>query len=358
MNSKFWRDKRVLVTGHTGFKGSWLLLWLRRLGANVYGFSLPPLEGSCLFRQADLFSEEHDFFGDIRQRDELKRCVDCVQPEFVFHLAAQPLVRESYSEPVATYESNVMGTAHLLESLRESKTVKAIVNITTDKVYENLEWYWPYRENDALGGYDPYSSSKACCELLTQAYFRSYYRDKGIGVATARAGNIIGGGDWTPDRLVPSLVRAMLDNDGIELRYPDSVRPWQHVLEPLAGYLLLAERLASEPTRFSSSWNFGPFDPIEWSVDSVARFFAALCEQDIPIVHSTGVSPHEAGQLRLDISKASKELGWRPVWSVEHGLKAVFEWHDEFESGVSASSLCERQIEEYEAARDRKDGAT
>ena len=295
-SSAFWHDRRVLVTGHTGFKGAWLSLWLSRLGARVTGLALAPETSPSLFTLAGLAERVDSRLGDIRSRAIVDAVVAESRPEVVFHLAAQALVRRSYADPVATYETNVMGTAHVLEAARRADGLRAVVVVTSDKCYENREWWWPYREDDALGGYDPYSSSKGCAELVTAAWRRSYFGGPAspAGVASARAGNVIGGGDWAEDRLVPDCMRAFGTSTPVVIRRPAAVRPWQHVLEPLAGYLLLAERLAEGPG-FAEAWNFGPSvddaRPVSWVVDRLVRFWGG----DARWAHDGSEQPHEAG---------------------------------------------------------------
>ncbi|MFA5343371.1 MAG: CDP-glucose 4,6-dehydratase [Kiritimatiellia bacterium] len=357
--SDFYRGKRVLVTGHTGFKGAWLSLWLHKLGAHVTGYALPPPTDPSLYDLCGLNKLVAGTIADIRDPAALARTLQSTAPEIVIHMAAQPLVRESYKNPVETYAVNVMGTANLLEAVRACKGVQAVVNVTTDKCYENREWLWGYRENEPLGGYDPYSSSKACSEIVAAAYRASFFNPHqferhGVAIATARAGNVVGGGDWAADRLVPDCIRALLKGEKIVVRNPLSVRPWQHVLEPLSGYLRLAQKLVEEGPRFASAWNFGPNDddarPVQWIVAKLCALWgtetAYAVEQD--------EQPHEAHYLKLDWSKARTELGWRPRWNLEHALKKTVEWAKAYQGHKDVRSVCLRQIQEYseEKAKD------
>jgi CDP-glucose 4,6-dehydratase len=311
MNRSFWQGRKVFLTGHTGFKGGWLAHWLSVLGAKVHGYSLEPPTEPNFFTEVKL--REHlvsSTTADIRDFEGLESEVKKSQPEIIFHLAAQPLVRASYDDPVVTFSSNVIGTLNLLESARFAGSVKAIVNITTDKCYENREWLWPYRESDRLGGYDPYSASKACAEIATSAYRRSFLAKSGIHVATVRAGNVIGGGDWATDRLIPDFLRALDAGNALTIRSPNAVRPWQHVLEPLSGYLILAEKLYKEGEAFAEAWNFGPSDA---DAKSVSWIVEKLCAQnhDARWEKENANQPHEAGLLKLDSSKAKAKLGSR-----------------------------------------------
>ncbi len=340
-----WRGKRVLVTGHTGFKGGWLCLWLHQLGAEVAGLSLPAPTDPSLFVQTRLDAIIDSRIGDIRDFDTVRGAIDDFRPEIVFHLAAQPLVRYSYDNPVETYATNVMGTVHVLEACRACADVQAVVCITTDKCYENREWVWPYRENDPMGGYDPYSSSKGAAELVISAYRRSY--PDGAAIASVRAGNVIGGGDWAADRLVPDIIRSLLAGQAPSIRNPASVRPWQHVLEALGGYLLIAERLLQGDHSAAAGWNFGPADedtrPVGWIVDEL------LSKWDSPLgwTKPEGAQPHEAVLLRLDISKARAELGWSPRFRLKQALAQVSEWHQAVHRGEDARGITLAQIADY-----------
>jgi CDP-glucose 4,6-dehydratase len=354
MNADFWRQKRVLLTGHTGFKGSWLSLWLQQMGANLQGYALPPNTQPNLFTLAKVADGMDSTIGDVRDFQAIKDVVNNFQPEIVIHMAAQPLVRQSYRDPVETYAINVMGTVHLLEALRGCASAKVVVNVTTDKVYENREWVWPYREDDQLGGYDPYSSSKACSELVTSAYRRSFLDSSGIAVASVRAGNVIGGGDWAADRLVPDVLRALERNVSVDIRNPHSTRPWQHVLEPLSGYLLLAESLWSKPAEYVGAWNFGPDQndvrTVGWIVQQLHALWFGDCawqyegknQAQKDIKH-----PHEAGSLSLDISMARRRLGWSPRWQLNVGLKMVTDWQRAYLGGADPGELCLSQLREF-----------
>ncbi|AJO77249.1 CDP-glucose 4,6-dehydratase [Pseudomonas sp. MRSN 12121] len=337
LSEQFWRGKRVLLTGHTGFKGSWLALWLHSLGAEVSGFSLDPATEPSLFELARVAEGINDQRGDLRDLGALLELIAETQPEIVLHLAAQPLVREGYRDPLGTYSSNVMGTLNLLEAIRQVGGVRACVLVTTDKVYANQEWLWPYRENEALGGHDPYSSSKACCELLAQSYAASFfpaerYAEHGLALATARAGNVLGGGDFAPERLIPDVLKAWSADEPVTLRYPQAVRPWQHALEPLAGYLQLAAGLYEQGPRFAGAWNFGPSEADMCSVGEVVELLAARW----PAAPGLRVEPselHEAGLLRLDSSRARQLLAWQPRWSLQQCLAQTLDWHLAWQRG-------------------------
>lgn len=343
----------MLVTGHTGFKGAWLSLWLHQLGAEVTGVALAPPTDPSLFEKARLGEIVHHIEADVRDYAAIKRAVDAARPEVVFHLAAQSLVRYSYEHPVETYATNVMGTVHVLEACRASG-VRAIVAITTDKCYENREWVWPYREIDPMGGHDPYSSSKGCAELAVSAYRRSFFptgaiASGGLGLASVRAGNVVGGGDWATDRLVPDLVRAFEREQAPEIRSPTAVRPWQHVLEALGGYLMIADRLLAGDAATADAWNFGPADddarPVSWIVD---RMRAAWGGTAAPAPF-TGDVPHEAGLLKLDCSKARAQLGWRPSLPLDDALVWIVEWHKRVNAGEDAAAVTLAQIAAYRA---------
>lgn len=352
VSSSFWQDKRVLVTGHTGFKGSWLCLWLQYCGAKVTGFALAPPTQPSLFEQAQVANNMTSIIGDIRDLSELKKLMQQVQPEVVFHLAAQPLVRYSYQEPIETYSTNVMGTLHVLESIRSVDTVRAAVMITTDKCYENKEWLWGYRENEPMGGHDPYSSSKACAELLIASYRDSYfshekYQQHRTAIASARAGNVIGGGDWAQDRLIPDIIRALQQQQTIQIRYPHAIRPWQHVLEPLAGYLQLAEKLYSEGVNYAQAWNFGPNDedakPVQWIVEKMLTSWGNNVGWSI----EGGDHLHEARYLKLDCSKAHVLLNWKPHWNLAVALEKIVTWHQAQINGEDMKALSLAQIQDY-----------
>jgi len=357
MDKTFWKGKRVFLTGHTGFKGSWLCLWLHSLGAQVYGYALPPPTTPSLFELCDIDNIVQSTVADVRDREALKKTMCSAQPEIVIHMAAQPLVRDSYKIPVETYEINVMGTVHLLEAVRACTTVKAVINITTDKCYENKEWVWGYRENEPLGGYDPYSNSKACSELVTLAYRSSYFNPKdyavhGVAVASARAGNVIGGGDWATDRLIPDCVRALVKAERIIIRSPQAIRPWQHVLEPLNGYLTLAQKLYTDGPRYAGAWNFGPDDndaqPVEWLLKSLCSKWGDNASYEI----DKGEHPHEAHYLRLDCSKAKQELGWRSKWILDKAIDSIVEWTRAYKQGQDVKKICLKQIEDYASQKE------
>jgi len=343
-----WRGRRVLVTGHTGFKGGWLALWLHNLGAEVTGLALPPPTDPSLFGLAQVGDVIEHVEGDIRDLGTVRAVVERARPEVVFHLAAQPLVRLSYDQPVETYAINVMGTVHLLEAVRQVGGVGACICITTDKCYENREWVWPYRETDPMGGYDPYSSSKGATEIAIAGYRRSYFGDPGAtGIASVRAGNVIGGGDFALDRLVPDLVRAFSRGEAPAIRSPGAVRPWQHVLEALGGYLLIAQRLMAGERDFADAWNFGPADddarPVSWIVEKMQ----AAWGDALPPAPWHGAVPHEAGLLKLDISKARSMLGWQPALRLGEALEWIVDWHKEVEAGGDARALSLAQIDAY-----------
>ena len=349
VNPIFWKGKRVFLTGHTGFKGGWLSLWLQSLGAQVHGYALSPPTEPNLFRtarvEAGMTSSE---IADIRDADKLTRAMQFARPEIVFHLAAQPLVRYAYDHPVETYAVNVMGTVHLLEAVRATPGVKVVVNVTTDKCYENREWPWGYRENEAIGGHDPYSSSKGCAELVTAAYRRSFLESAGVALASARAGNVIGGGDWAENRLVPDILRAMGAGEILKIRSPNSIRPWQHVLEPLSGYLLLAERLYSSGASFADAWNFGPVDedarPVQWIVEHFAEMSGSIIWQcdETP-------QPHEAHYLKLDSSKARNLLNWKPRSGLQGALRKTLDWHEAWRKAEDMRAVTLQQIAHYTA---------
>jgi len=349
VNPSYWRGKRVFLTGHTGFKGSWLSLWLQSLGAELHGLALEPPTTPNLFTVAQVASGmASSTIGDIRDLATVQKAMQASQADIVIHMAAQPLVRLSYAEPVQTYATNVMGTVHVLESARHTPSVKAVVVVTTDKCYENKEWAWGYRENEPMGGHDPYSNSKGCAELVTAAYRNSFLQASGIAVASARAGNVIGGGDWAADRLVPDILRAFEQNQPVVIRNPHATRPWQHVLEPLSGYLSLAEHLYTDGQAFAEGWNFGPKDddaqPVQWIVEHMANSWGngASWQQD------GGTHPHEAHYLKLDISKAKARLGWQPRWALQKALQASVEWHQQWLAGANMKAFTMAQIGQYQ----------
>lgn len=349
MDRAFWRGKRVFLTGHTGFKGGWLALWLADAGAEVHGFALDAPTRPSLFGEARVEAclASHTI-GDIRDADAVEQVMAMAAPDIVFHLAAQPLVRLSYAEPLATFATNVMGTAHVLDGAHRTRA-RAFVSVTTDKCYENKEWLWPYRENEPLGGHDPYSASKACAELVTAAWRASFHDDNAPRIASARAGNVIGGGDWALDRLVPDALRAFDGGTVVEVRRPAAVRPWQHVLEPLSGYILLAERLFQGREDVAEAWNFGPVDadarPVSWILDTLRATLPALRWE------ATGEGGvHEAGLLKLDSSKARTRLGWAPKWRIVTALEQTAAWHCAWREGADMAAFTRAQIAAYEEA--------
>lgn len=353
MTPDFWRDRGVFLTGHTGFKGSWMSLWLQSLGAGLTGYALKPPTNPSLFEQAGVAEGMTSIQGDIRDLDALTRSMQAARPEIVIHMAAQPLVRYSYQNPVETYATNVMGTVHLLEAVRATPTVKAVVIITTDKCYENREWVWGYRENDPMGGYDPYSNSKACAELVSSAYRSSFfnardYSSHGVALASARAGNVIGGGDWSQDRLIPDIVAAFEQDKLVRIRNPNAVRPWQHVLEPLRGYLMLAEKLVREGPAYAEGWNFGPngedAKPVRWIAEQMAARWGAGTQWHV----DEGEQPHEAAQLKLDISKARNMLDWHPQLRLNDALNLVVDWYRQRQEGTNVRTLTVQQITAYQ----------
>lgn len=354
MNPDFWRGKRVFLTGHTGFKGAWLSLWLQQMGAVLTGFALAPATSPNLFELAEVGRGMQSQIGDIRDLPALVEAMAAVQPEIVIHMAAQALVRLSYDTPVETYATNVMGTVHLLEAVRRVGGVKSVVVVTTDKCYENREWSWGYRENEAMGGYDPYSNSKGCAELVSAAYRSSYFNPSaharhGVSVATARAGNVIGGGDWSRDRLIPDILRAFAEQQVVQIRSPEAIRPWQHVLEPLRGYLTLAQRLYEHGPVYAEGWNFGPNDadarPVKWVVSALASAWGDAAEWQV----AAGEHPHEAHHLKLDISKARSQLNWHPQLTLSQALDLVVEWSRAQQAGADVRTLTLKQIAAYQA---------
>ena len=351
MNQHFWSGKKVLITGHTGFKGSWLAIWLNMLGAEVAGYALEPLTPNDNFVLAGLEKRMKHKIGEIRNYECLQEFFHAVNPEIVFHLAAQPLVRTSYSDPKSTYDINVGGTVNLLECCRQTDSVKVVVNVTTDKCYENMEWVWGYRENDRLGGYDPYSSSKACSELVTEAYRKSFFNPDdfarhGKSLSSVRAGNVFGGGDWQVDRIVPDCIRHLERGEPIVVRNPHAIRPWQHVLEPLSGYIQLAEKMHDKPTSYSGAWNFGPedlsFRTVGSLVNTIVQAWGSGTWEDV----STHGAVHEAHLLKLDIAKAKSMLGWSPVWGIEKAVCATVDWYKTYRNN-QVYDFCCRQIRDY-----------
>ena len=358
INTTFWKGKKVLITGHTGFKGGWLSLWLQHLGADTIGYALTPPTSPSLYNEASVHENMESIYGDIRSLENLKSVFIKYKPEIVFHLAAQPLVLPSYKDPVETYEVNVMGTLNVLEAIKGCNSVNAAVFITSDKCYENKEWSWGYRENDPVGGYDPYSSSKACAELLVSSYRQSFFSTdvksdhRNVAIASARAGNVIGGGDWGENRLIPDLISAFSNDNEAIIRNPSAVRPWQHVLEPLAGYLLLAEKLVGEDgNRFSEAWNFGPdqadAQPVQWIVDKMVHCWPSKVAWKL----DEKLYPHEANYLKLDCSKAVSRLNWVPKWKLEEAILKVVDWHLAFNDKGNVKNVCFNQIKEYMSAK-------
>ena len=349
MNRDFWRNRSVFLTGYTGFKGGWIALWLSQVGAKVHGYGLAPTTTPNFYTVTQLQDRlQTSTIGDIRELSKLVAAMQAAQPSIVIHMAAQSLVRESYNTPVETFATNVLGTVNVLEAARHLETVQAIVNITTDKCYENQEWLWPYRENDRLGGHDPYSGSKACAEIAASAYRNSFLSKSGIQLASVRAGNVIGGGDWATDRLISDFLRAIDAGKPLRIRSPNAVRPWQHVLEPLAGYLMLAERLVIDGAEFAEAWNFGPEEcdtkPVSWIVERLCqKLLGARWELE------RQSQPHEAGLLKLDSAKAKTRLGWAPRWSLETALDRTVEWHGAWKEGQSMAETSIQQIEQYQA---------
>ncbi|MDA9309051.1 CDP-glucose 4,6-dehydratase [Flavobacteriaceae bacterium] len=348
VNSTFWNNKKVFITGHTGFKGSWMSLWLQSMGAIVKGYSLEPKTTPSLFYEANVSKDMESEIGDITDLGVLKKSMNDFNPEIVIHLAAQPLVRLSYSEPVETYTTNVIGTVNLLESARSCTNLKALVSVTTDKCYENNEWPWGYRENEPMGGYDPYSSSKGCAELVTSAYRRSFFQsNESASVATARAGNVIGGGDWAKDRLIPDILRSFEKQKPVIVRNPMSTRPWQHVLEPLSGYLVLAQKLYEKGDEFAEAWNFGPKDEDCQTVSWILDKMIAKWGNGSSWVLDKQSNFHEAGFLKLDCSKAAQKLKWYPKWDLEFSLNEIIYWNKKYLNKEDLKLACIETINKY-----------
>lgn len=346
----FYKGKRVLVTGHTGFKGGWLATWLKMLGAKVIGYSLPPeTENGGFFEAARIATDIDSIYSDITDFKTLYEVFKKYKPEIVFHLAAQPLVRRSYRNPLETFSTNVMGTVNTLEAIRNTPSVRVVVNITSDKCYSNKEWVWGYRETDLLGGHDPYSSSKSCSELVSAAYRSSFFcGENQVSLASARAGNVIGGGDWAEDRLVPDIVRAILSGTPVIIRHPCAIRPWQHVLEPLRGYLMLGERLGTQGSGFAEAWNFGPSEKDVISVKELAQMVISLWGKGELSILEDKEGFYETSYLKLDCSKARARLGWVPLLSIDEALKMTVEWYQSFfENNGSVVRSTEMQIMGY-----------
>ncbi len=346
IDQEFWRGKRVFLTGHTGFKGSWLALWLSSLGAQVKGYALNPPTSPSLFNELKVDRVIDSQIGDIRDQETLHVSMTLFNPDILIHMAAQPLVRYSYDAPIETYEVNVIGTAKVLEVARSCTNLKAILNITTDKCYENDERPQGYKEEDSMGGYDPYSSSKGCAELVASAYRRSFLHDQGVGLASVRAGNVIGGGDWADDRLIPDILRSFEKNEPVLIRNPKATRPWQHVLVPLSGYLVLTQKLFNNQEKYAEGWNFGPNEqdakPVDWILDKmISKWPNSSWEID------KSASPHEADFLKLDISKAGSKLGWKPIWELSHTIDKIIDWHKAWLNKEDMQAACLAEIEEY-----------
>jgi len=343
----FWSGRRVFLTGHTGFKGSWMSIWLQTMGAEVTGFALSPPTEPALFETARVAQGMTSVIGDIRDPGALTRALVDADPEVVIHMAAQPLVRSSYDDPVGTYATNVMGTVHLLEAVRAARSVRAVCVVTTDKCYENREWPWGYREDEAMGGHDPYSNSKGCAELVVSAYRRSFFSKGMVALGSGRAGNVIGGGDWATDRLVPDILRAVEADQPVLIRNPLAIRPWQHVLEPVAGYLVLCQALWNRPAISAEAWNFGPRDedarPVQWIVERLC----ALWGDGAVWRHDERTQPHEARYLKLDISKARAGLGWQPRWSLGEALGRIVSWHRAWAADDDMAARCRAEIADY-----------
>lgn len=352
VDRNFWKGKKVFLTGHTGFKGSWLGIWLNEMGAELYGYAMQPDTKPSLFEMGNLDQlYNSSTFGEIADFEKLKLSIIKADPDIIIHMAAQPLVRKSYRDPIYTYQTNVMGTVNILEAARSCSSARVLLNVTTDKCYANQDWHWGYRETEPLGGSDPYSSSKACSEIVTEAYRKSFLAAQGLHVGTARAGNVIGGGDWAEERLIPDLIRSFIRREQVEIRYPHAIRPWQHVLEPLSGYLVLCQRLYSEGEKYAEAWNFGPQDsdakPVEWIVKRMLEKW--------PDEHSgykiiQRDSLHEERMLKLDCSKAQQLLGWGPRWSLEKTIDTIVEWVHGYNQGRNAKDLCIQQIKSYESS--------
>lgn len=349
MDPTFWRGKKVFLTGHTGFKGSWLSLWLHQLEAQVTGYSLEPPTSPSIFESAKVSTTiEKSITGDICDGKLFTNSMQQAKPEIVIHMAAQSLVRDSYIDPVATYATNVMGTVNMLEAVRNTPSVKAVLNITTDKCYENKEWLWGYRENEPMGGHDPYSSSKACAELVSSAYRNSFLHNEGIALATARAGNVIGGGDWANDRIVPDAMNAFIENEHLMIRNPAAIRPWQHVLEPLLGYLMLCQQLIEQPESFAEGWNFGPNDEDAQPVSKLADIMVNSWGEDAKWKVDTDEHPHEARYLKLDCSKAKNLLKWKPILSLEQALDETVQWYKAWHKNKEMHEFTMNQIKTYQ----------
>lgn len=344
--------KKVLITGHTGFKGSWLSLLLHQLGADIYGYALDPPTNPSLYKEAHLDEIVKSTIGDIRDFHKLKATINQTKPEIIIHMAAQPLVRASYKDPIETYSTNVMGTVNLFEAIRQTTGIKVVINVTTDKCYENREWHWGYRENEPMGGYDPYSNSKGCSELVTASFRNSFfnpnnYVQHGVALASARAGNVIGGGDWAADRLIPDFIRAISKGERLLIRSPYAIRPWQHVLEPLSGYLTLAAKLLTDGPAFAQAFNFGPDDNDAQNVEWITKTICELWGQNASYEIDTNPQPHEANYLKLDCSKVKAELNWQPRWNISTALLSIVEWNKAWLNKADVREICYQQMNNY-----------
>lgn len=354
IDKNFWKDKKVFITGHTGFKGSWLCIWLHSLGAEIIGYSLDPPTNLNMYKQCNINKIVNtSTIADVTNYSLLNKNMIEANPDVIIHMAAQALVREGYENPYETYSTNVMGTVNVLESVRNCNNVKAVLIITSDKCYENNEWLWGYRENDPLGGHDPYSSSKACAEIVTSAYRNSFfhpdeYSKHGVAIATARAGNVIGGGDWAKDRLIPDCIRALLKDEEIIVRNPHAIRPWQYVLEPLAGYLLLTQKLFEYGVEYGGAWNFGPNDEDAKTVEWIVKKICNKWSLDASFKIDKGKQPHEANYLKLDCSKTKAKLDWHPRWNIEESINKIIDWSLNYKQNKNLIEICLRQIDEFE----------
>ncbi len=350
MNHLFWKNKRILITGHTGFKGAWLSLWLQELNAEICGIALEPNTQPNLFSLASVAKNMQNHIADIRDFENIKKIIHDFKPEIIIHMAAQPLVRYSYQNPIETYSTNVMGTVHVLEAAKTCESIKAIVNVTTDKCYENKEWAWGYRENETLGGFDPYSNSKACSELVTSAYRNSFYQKLNIGLASARAGNVIGGGDWSQDRLIADIMKSIVDEKPVVIRNPHAIRPWQHVLEPLSGYLLLVEKLFNLPEKYAEAWNFGPYAHDAVTVENIVKkIFSNWPDKNAGYaIKQDPENLHEAHFLTLDITKAMTELNWKPRLNSNETIAWVTDWYQAWIKKEDMHEFTVKQIKQYE----------
>jgi CDP-glucose 4,6-dehydratase len=350
INKNFWKDKRILVTGHTGFKGSWLTLWLKKLGSDITGFSKDTPTNPSLFELSEIKNDIDSISGDLRNFNDIKKVIHDKKPEIIIHMAAQSLVPISYENPRETYETNVMGTVNLLESIRNEKNTCIILNVTSDKCYENRELSRGYVEGDKIGGHDPYSSSKGCSELITSAYRKSFFNSSNnqniVSLASARAGNVIGGGDWAKERLIPDLIKSIMNNEPVKIRNPNGIRPWQHVLEPLSGYLKLIEKIEFNKDKFSESWNFGPNEenkPVSWIIDKISKLYGVKCNTYV----DNKKIIHETQSLKLDCTKAKQQLGWEPKTNLEKGLELTVEWYKQYENNNNVRKITEKQIEDF-----------